>query len=107
MRDIAEVMGILKEIRKKKNLSVANVADYILSETGSRVSSKLYMAGKRGIRNRILYVLWLCASYMMFQIYWSFLMAIYRTWILNCETNCTRHTLTSRICRRRQDCYWG
>lgn len=48
MRDIAEVMRVLKEIRNQKNLSVSNVADYILKETGNKVSVKTIYGWEEG-----------------------------------------------------------
>ena len=40
MRNITEVMQILKDIRRKKAISVQQVADYIYKEVGIRISVK-------------------------------------------------------------------
>lgn len=48
MRDIAEVMGVLKEIRKRKDLTVADVADYMQKETGNKVSTKTIYGWEEG-----------------------------------------------------------
>ena len=40
MRDITEVMQILKDIRRNKAISVQQVADYIYEEVGTQISTK-------------------------------------------------------------------
>lgn len=48
MRDITEVMGDLKEIRKRKDLTVADVADCMQKETGNKVSIKTIYGWEEG-----------------------------------------------------------
>lgn len=48
MRDTTEVMKVLKDIRKKKNITVPKVAEYLKKETGSQVSTKTIYGWEEG-----------------------------------------------------------
>lgn len=64
MRDITEVMQILKDIRRNKTISVQQVADYIYEEVGTQISAKtVYGRENASSKPDIAYFIAMCNLY--------------------------------------------
>lgn len=63
MKSMAEVMPILKAIRREKNITIQEVVDYIKEETEIEVSPKTVYGWENLSSKPVLCVLWHYAVY--------------------------------------------